>query len=241
MEEILRINDLKFRWPKSQRNVLDIQSLSVNAGERMFIKGESGSGKTTLLSLVGGINSPDAGSIEILNQNLSEMRSSARDQFRADHIGFIFQLFNLIPYLSVIENIVLSCQFSRFRMKRALDKSATVEQEALRLLNHLQIKDPALIAKPVVELSVGQQQRVAAARALVGAPELIIADEPTSALDSSAREYFLDLLFRECEQCGSTVLFVSHDSTLETQFDRTLLLHELNRASVAEVAHKGGL
>jgi len=227
---LLKVENLRFRWPSGQREVMDIPQLSIQKGERVFIKGESGSGKTTLLSLLGGINLPDSGLINILGTDVGQLKQSRRDQFRADHIGFVFQLFNLIPYLSVIENITLACEFSSQRKAKALSTSSTLEDEAYRLLSHLQLSDRRLLNKPVSDLSVGQQQRVAAARALIGSPELIIADEPTSALDADTREYFLSLLLNECEHSGSTVLFVSHDRGLESSFDRSICLSRLNRA-----------
>jgi putative ABC transport system ATP-binding protein len=229
---LLNVENLRFRWPLGQQDVVDIPELSIQKGERVFIKGESGSGKTTLLSLIGGINLPNAGRINILGTEIDQLKQSHRDQFRADHIGFIFQLFNLIPYLSVIENITLVCEFSKRRKANALTKSRTLEEEACRLLSHLQLQDPRLLNKPVSDLSVGQQQRVAAARALIGSPELIIADEPTSALDADTREHFLSLLQSECELSGSTVLFVSHDQALEKAFDRRIDLSNLNKAGV---------
>lgn len=230
-DALLEIEGLRFRWPSTRQDVLDIPALSIDRGERVFIKGQSGSGKTSLLGLIGGINQPQSGRISILGNTITQFSQSQKDQFRADHIGFIFQLFNLIPYLSVIENITLACRFSRLRAERALQKSDSLEQEALRLLQHLQMDDPDLLAKPVRELSVGQQQRVATARALMGAPELIIADEPTSALDTDTREHFLQLLLRECRNSNSGVLFVSHDSGLENAFDRSIHLNALNHAA----------
>lgn len=220
-----------FRWPSSQRNVIDIPELTIKPGERVFIKGESGSGKTTLLSLIGGVNLANTGNIDILGTNVGHLKQSHRDQFRADHIGFVFQLFNLIPYLSVIENITLGCAFSNHRKANALKKSKTLEDEAYRLLSHLQLQDSQILEQPVSNLSVGQQQRVAAARALIGSPELIIADEPTSALDADTREHFLSLLLSECQASQSTVLFVSHDQALEKVFDRSICLKSINQAS----------
>jgi putative ABC transport system ATP-binding protein len=237
-QTLLRVNHLGFRWPTSQGDVIDIPELTILSGERVFIKGESGSGKTTLLSLLGGINLPSKGCIDIMGTDITQLKQSHRDRFRADHIGFIFQLFNLIPYLSVIENVTLACKFSALRSERALIKSASLEAEARRLLSHLQLTD---LDKQVSDLSVGQQQRVAAARALIGAPELIIADEPTSALDADSREHFLQLLLRECAQSGSTVLFVSHDSSLEGIFDRSICLRDINRANLRDKAQQGGL
>jgi putative ABC transport system ATP-binding protein len=230
---LLNVENLRFRWPSGQRDVVDIPALSIQKGERVFIKGESGSGKTTLLSLIGGINPPNSGRINILGTDVSALKQSARDQFRADHIGFIFQLFNLIPYLSVIENITLACAFSSRRKANALLKSSTLEDEAYRLLSHLQLGDRHLLTKPVSDLSVGQQQRVAAARALIGSPELIIADEPSSALDTDTREHFINLLLSECEQSGSTLLFVSHDEGLEKNFDRSIHLSQLNKVGAS--------
>ena len=236
---LLKVDNLRFRWPSGQRDVMDISSLEIKQGERVFIKGESGAGKTTLLSLLGGINLPNTGRICILDVEISQLKQSRRDKFRADHVGFIFQLFNLIPYLSVVENITLACEFSSIRKQRALSKSSSLEEEAYRLLSHLQLEDRAFLSKKVSELSVGQQQRVAAARALIGSPELIIADEPTSALDADTREHFIELLLKECKLSGSSVLFVSHDSDLERSFDRSISLRDVNRSDVHHVdAHK---
>ena len=226
---VIQIENLRFRYPRADRDVLDIDSFSVNEGEKVFIKGASGCGKSTLLSLLGGINIPNAGAVSVHGTSIGELRSSRRDHFRADHIGFIFQMFNLIPYLSVVENVVLPCRFSKSRNNRATKKSS-LEEEAIRLLAHLELKGDALLSRKVTELSIGQQQRVAAARALIGAPDLIIADEPTSSLDADVRESFLKLLFAECQQAGSTLVFVSHDASLEKLFDRTVALVEINSA-----------
>lgn len=196
----------------------------------MFLRGPSGSGKSTLLSLIAGVITPDQGTIEVLGRNLGTLGAAARDSFRADHIGFIFQMFNLIPYLSVVENVALPCGFSRLRRARALRAASSIEAEAVRLLVQLDIGHGEMLRRPVTELSVGQQQRVAAARALIGAPELIIADEPTSALDADRRTTFLDLLFRECAREQTALLFVSHDASLAPAFDRALDFAQLNRA-----------
>ena len=160
------------------------------------------------------------------------MSSVHRDHFRSDHIGFIFQMFNLIPYLSVIENVTLPCRFSDKRKHKVLAGADSLEQEAIRLLEHLDMAHDDLLHKPVNELSVGQQQRVAAARALIGSPELVIADEPTSSLDAERREAFIELLFRECESAGSTLVFVSHDNSLLAPFDRTIEFAEVNQTEL---------
>lgn len=230
---LIQLNAVTFAWP-GQPRLLDIDSFALAVGERVFLKGPSGSGKTTLLGLLGGVLLPDSGSIRLLREDLSGLSAARRDRFRADHTGYIFQMFNLLPYLSVVENVTLPCRFSAVRHARALTRSASLDQAAMDLLAGLDLSEPALLRRPVTELSIGQQQRVAAARALIGSPELVIADEPTSALDADTREAFLRLLFAECERGGSSLLFVSHDSSLEPLFDRALSLRDINRAAAAQ-------
>jgi putative ABC transport system ATP-binding protein len=227
---IIAINQLTYRWQPAAEPTLIIEHFSVEAGERLFIKGASGSGKSTLLSLIGGVLTAERGEIALLGQPLSTLSTTQRDRLRADHIGFIFQMFNLIPYLSVLENVLLPLHFSPRRRQRTLAQGR-VEDEALRLLGHLGLSGE-LLARDVTRLSVGQQQRVAAARALIGCPEIVIADEPTSALDSDLRRAFITLLIDECRAAGSTLLFVSHDGALESSFDRSVALTTINRAPV---------
>ena len=234
--DVIRIRDLTFRWTPGMPQVLDLASLAIDRGERIFIEGASGSGKSTLLSLLAGVILPERGEIQVLGERLDRLGSVQRDHFRAHHIGFIFQMFNLIPYLSVVENVLLPCRFSDQRRLRALRDADSLEAEALRLLRHLDMTDATLLRRPVTSLSVGQQQRVAAARALIGAPALLIADEPTSSLDSDRRESFIRLLFDECARAGSTLVFVSHDASLEPMFNRTLRLSEINRSAAARRA-----
>lgn len=226
----IQVKDLRFGWRKALPEILHIPNLEVGRGERIFIRGASGSGKSTLLALLAGVNLPSRGDVVILGETINHLSGARRDHFRSDHIGFVFQLFNLIPYLSVLENVTLPCRFSRLRKQKALDSGKSLDGEARRLLTHLDMADEDLLHRPVTELSVGQQQRVATARALIGAPEIIIADEPTSALDSDMRQVFLQLLFQECEAAGSTLLFVSHDRQLESQFAHHISLEEINSA-----------
>jgi putative ABC transport system ATP-binding protein len=162
------------------------------------------------------------------------MSSSVRDAFRADHIGLIFQMFNLLPFLDVRQNVLMGCRFSALRRSRA-DAVAREDSggEAERLLDALGLDARRMGHTPVGRLSVGQQQRVAAARALIGRPEVVLADEPTSALDSETREDFLRLLFSECRRSMTTLLFVSHDRSLTGLFDRVLDLQQINRVQVA--------
>lgn len=219
------IQDLVFGYHPG-REVLRLADLTIATGERVFLHGPSGSGKTTLLGLTAGVLNPTSGRVSILGQDLAGLHPSHRDAFRGSHIGYLFQLFNLIPYLSVLENIALPCRLHALRRERL--RGAPIEQEARRLAERLELG--AFIDTAVTELSVGQQQRVAAARALIGAPELVIADEPTSALDTDLRDRFLELLFECCAEAKATLLFVSHDLSLGARFDRVLSLPTLNTA-----------
>lgn len=216
------IAGLRFGW-SAQETLLDIPALRIARGERVFLHGASGSGKSTLLGLLGGVLTAQAGRVGVLGTDLATLPARARDRFRADHIGIVFQQFNLLPFLSARENVELAVRFSPRRTAAAGD----VRASALRLIAALGLDAPRLAALPAHRLSIGEQQRVAAARALLGAPELVIADEPTSALDADARDTFLDLLFAECARAGSTLLFVSHERALAPRFTRTLALREL--------------
>lgn len=207
--------------------VLRVPELRIERGERLFIFGPSGSGKTTLLGLLAGVLRAGSGSVQVLGSDLTALSNRRRDALRAAHIGYIFQMFNLIPYLTVKENITLPCRLSAERRARLGDVAP--DAAARTLADALQIG--ALLDERVTRLSVGQQQRVAAARALIGAPELIVADEPTSALDSDRREQFLELLFERSRAAGATLVFVSHDRHLEHMFDRAVSLSDLNMAS----------
>ncbi len=230
-DSIITLRDLRFAWPRG-RDVLDIPLMHVARGERLFLQGPSGSGKSTLLGLLGGVLIAQYGSTEVLGESLEKLSGAARDRFRADHIGFVFQMFNLLPYLSLIENITLPCRFSPTRAKRAQVNGGSLQDEATRLLRELGLDATALNRRSASELSVGQQQRVAVARALIGAPEILIADEPTSALDSDTRVSFLKLLFEECTRVDTTLIFVSHDLGLAPLFSRTLQLAAINRAGI---------
>ena len=178
-----------------------------------------------------GVSVPESGIVDVLDQNIAALSNAGRDGFRSDHIGLIFQMFNLVPYLSLIENVLLPCRFSHRRRERALAGDGDLESAAARLLSEMGLGDHRLQQRTVANLSVGQQQRVAVARALIGEPELITADEPTSSLDADAQRSFLQLLFDEVNKAGSTLLFVSHDRHMEDQFDRTIALSEINRVA----------
>ena len=227
MSLAIDVRRLRFRYGGGPW-VLDIRELTLERGTRAFLFGSSGSGKTTLLGVLAGVLKPDEGEVRVLGLDLASLSGAQRDAFRAAHIGYVFQMFNLIPYLSVLDNIALPVRMNAQRRAR-LD-GAGVKETAAMLADHLQIGD--LLKRRVTELSVGQQQRVAACRALIGAPELIVADEPTSSLDFDRREAFLELLFRECERAGATLVFVSHDRALEGMFSRTISLPDINGAAL---------
>lgn len=229
MSPSVELIDLRFHWPRQSQPLLAIDHFALAAGERLFLHGPSGSGKSTLINLLAGVATPQQGEVRVLGEPLSRCSGSRRDRFRADHIGLIFQQFNLLPYLSVLENVRLPCDFSSVRRQRAGD----VDGSARALLAALGLGE-TLWRRPVGQLSVGQQQRVAAARALIGAPALIIADEPTSSLDADARDAFIDLLLDQARRCGSAVLFVSHDRALAAHFDRSVALAELSTAVGAD-------
>ncbi len=221
----IALRDVRFSY-RSGPEILDIPELTIARGERVFLFGPSGSGKTTLLGILAGILTGFTGSVEVLGRDVSKMSGSERDAFRGTHLGYIFQLFNLIPYLTVEENITLPGRLHPARAKNIAEARAVAKRLGIE----------HLLGRAVTQLSVGQQQRVAAARALLGAPELLIADEPTSSLDFDHRERFLELLFENCALSNSTLLFVSHDRSLATKFDRQLSLLDFNRAHRTEAA-----
>ncbi len=220
------LSNVRFAYRAGQ-DVVAINTLTIARGETVFLHGPSGSGKTTLLGLLAGVLTATSGSVRILGQDLTPLSSGARDAFRAQHLGYVFQQFNLIPYLSVRENILLPVRLDRAR--RARLGATDPVKAADSLARDLDIG--STLSSPVTELSVGQQQRVAVARALIGSPEVVICDEPTSALDSDRRQRFLELLFASCHKAGSTLVFVSHDFSLQPLFSRTVELPEINTAS----------
>jgi putative ABC transport system ATP-binding protein len=187
-----------------------------------LLLGESGSGKSTLLSLICGTIVADSGSVCVAGTDTAALSAGRRDRFRAEQIGLIFQQFNLLPFASVQDNILLPLKFAPGRRNRVADPVT----EAARLCNDLGLPDGVMSSKAGT-LSVGQQQRVAAARALIGMPPLIIADEPTSSLDAATQTTFLELLFAQSLAHDTTLLMVSHDARLSNQFDRVIHMDEI--------------
>jgi putative ABC transport system ATP-binding protein len=229
---VLDIRDLRFRRP-GRGWQLSLSSLQLQKGETVFLHGPSGSGKSTLLNLVAGTLAPQDGRLQVCGSDMAALSGAARDRLRANHLGIIFQQFNLLPFLGMADNVLLPCRFSARREQAATQRFGSPGKAATALLERLGLGDPALQSAPVAELSVGQQQRVAVARALIGAPDLVLADEPTSALDSDARDGFLKLLFAECEAAQSALLFVSHDLAMAPRFSQQASLSALASGATA--------
>lgn len=224
MALLLELRNLRYAWPGDRHPVIDLESLHLEIGEKVFMFGPSGSGKSTLLGLVAGLITPQQGQILFKGLELNALGGAGRDRFRAEHLGVIFQQFNLLPWLDLTSNVMLPCRFSKARAAHAGD----VKRSAESLLESMGLA-PELWRRRSDSISVGQQQRVAAARALIGKPDLILADEPTSALDHDRRVEFLELLFQQVDAAQSTLLFVSHDRELSGRFDRAIDLTQLNQ------------
>jgi len=227
MQDAVLLTDVHFSWPGQTRETLRIPHFAIPRGKQVFISGPSGCGKSTLLSLIGGILIPASGSVMVGGTCVNKLAGARRDAFRGDSIGFIFQQFNLVPYLSITDNVLIPCRLSAVRRARAIETDGSPEKAAASLLERLDIA-PDFWGRQVTKLSVGQQQRVAAARALIGSPPLLIADEPTSSLDADRRADFLRLLTTECERAQASLLFVSHDQSLARQFHTQVQFMDLN-------------
>ncbi len=221
----IELNSVRFAHAESPEHlVLNIEHWSVGSGQQVFVHGPSGSGKSTLLNLVSGLLTSAEGEVCILDQRLDLMSNRRRDQFRANHIGYVFQQFNLIPYLSALENIELAKSFSARNERQASQNDTESLLDALNFA-------PTEWHRPTTQLSMGQQQRVAIARALVNRPEILIADEPTSSLDHDNRDAFMSVLLPLCSQHDMTLLFVSHDMSLASYFERVEALSSFSKAA----------
>lgn len=229
----ITLSDITYTWPGNRAPTLSIPHFSIQSGEHVFLHGPSGSGKSTLLSLIAGITVPQSGKVTVLDTTLNTLSTSQRDLFRANHIGFIFQQFNLIPYLSVIDNVLLPCRFSPQRRQQAAQSGLSLPEAAAHLLTQLNLTEKYW-QEDITKLSIGQQQRVAAARALIGAPDIIIADEPTSALDEHNQQQFLETLQSACKAANTTLLFISHDMRIASRFDRAIALADINSIQQSE-------
>lgn len=221
------LEDIAFQWPGSRFRI-GIDQFRIERAERVLLLGPSGGGKSTLLGLIAGISSPREGRIQILGTDLGTLSSAQRDRFRAEHLGVIFQMFNLLPYATALDNVRLGLSFAPDRARRVREHGPD-EDAAERLLTALGLPKDAQTGQVASSLSTGQQQRVAAARALIGDPELVIADEPTSALDGESQQAFLDLVFKQLDRSRSSLLMVSHDEGLAGWFDRVVRLTDIQQ------------
>ena len=221
-ENIIKIDSVRFYWSKKSNFKIFVPNLEIKKGEKVLLLGESGSGKTTLLSLMCGFLNPLSGNISINGNTINQLSSKTRDEYRADNIGIIFQQFNLLPYANVVDNVLLPLYFSKVRSSNVSNK----KEKVIELFKQLRLPDDIAQFR-ASSLSMGQQQRVAVARALIGNPSLIIADEPTSSLDADAQKIFLNLMFEQISENNSTLLMVSHDKSLSNQFDRLIDINEI--------------
>lgn len=225
------LTNVVFDWP-GNRFGLAMDAFRVEAGEAVLLLGESGSGKSTLLSLICGVVTPQQGSVTVNGQELHRLSNARRDRFRADTFGIIFQMFNLLPYATALDNILVPLRFSPARRARCTASRAN----ALELTSALGLSENLVSKGPAGALSVGQQQRVAVARAMIGRPPIVIADEPTSALDADRQDEFMRLVFDQVTEAGSTLLMVTHDTRLASRFDRVVKLSDIARQSREAVA-----
>ncbi len=219
---IINVSGLRFRWSGRSPFAISVPELAVDPGETVLILGDSGSGKSTLLSLICGTILADHGSVSVAGTDLGTLSGGSRDRYRAEHIGVVFQQFNLLPFGTVIDNIQLPLRFAPERRRRCTDPGRRADD----LCRALGLPD-GIRWERAAHLSVGQQQRVAVARALIGQPPILIADEPTSALDEGSRASFLDLMFEQVHAQGSTLLMVSHDARLSDRFDRVVEMSQI--------------
>ena len=224
---MIDIEPMRFAWTRGGPDTLVLGRLNVAQGQTVFLHGPSGCGKSSFLGLLAGVLQPQHGRVSLLGQDWAALPLGQRDAFRADHVGVIFQQFNLLPYLSVLDNVTLPCRFSKLRRERC-QASGGPEVSAQTWLQRMGLPE-GLWARRADTLSVGQQQRVAAARALIGQPELVLADEPTSALDAALRHDFMDVLMQATRDAGSTLVCVSHDPQQAARFDLQWSLPELQQ------------
>jgi putative ABC transport system ATP-binding protein len=218
----IELANIRFHYSKRpNQRVLNIPAWSLDVGEKGFVHGPSGGGKSTLLGLLSGLISPVEGQVTVLGERLDTMNSRQRDQFRAASIGYVFQQFNLMPYLNATDNLLLATRFSKRKNTRALNN------EIKDLFSALNITEKEW-SVPTRDLSIGQQQRIAIARALINKPQLLIADEPTSSLDKANRDAFMELLMPMVAEHQMTLLFVSHDLSLSSYFSRVESLDDFN-------------
>lgn len=222
MNDALAIKDLRFAYASAGPRVLDITSLTLPAGSQCLLRGSSGCGKSTLLHAVAGLIEPDAGTVRVAGRDIHQLQGSARDRYRGQTLGMIFQTFNLLSGFTAIENTMMPMLFSQ------AIPPAQQRERASSLLTSLGITQHST---PVQSLSVGQQQRVAVARALACKPALVLADEPTASLDPANAAAAIAMIQAACRESNAALLCVSHDPALGDGFDRVLSFADLSTAA----------
>ncbi|WP_419831455.1 ATP-binding cassette domain-containing protein [Endozoicomonas atrinae] len=230
--QAISIHDLEQSIGDSE--VLRISELVINAGETVCIQGGNGSGKTTLLRTLMGLVRGNSGDVMVMGNDMRKIGTSSLERLRADSIGFVFQHYRLVPYLSAFDNILLPCYFSQKRRYEAERRSGTAAKDAIRLIRKLSLRDPSRLSKNAAQYSAGQQQRFAIARALIGKPEMVLADEPASAMDCRGKKAVYQLLQEECRASGATLICTTHDENGIDGFDRYVNMDTLNLARERE-------
>ncbi len=220
----LSIEGLVFRYPGQPGPLLDIAGLTLGRGEQLLLAGRSGMGKSTLLHIILGLLEPDRGTVRVAGRDIHAIRGPRRDHFRGTHIGMIFQTFHLLHGFTAIENVMAAMAFSDI-------PGAEHRPRAAALLDRLGISEPGAMPD---RMSVGQQQRVAVARALACDPVLVLADEPTASLDPENADGAMDLIQSVCRERDAALLCVSHDPSLAARFGRHESLLDLNSAVAAD-------
>ena len=228
MTHALQLSQLSHAWGHAPP-LFEIAQLALLQGENLFIQGPSGCGKSTLLSLLAGVQAVQTGICQVLGQDMAALTAVQRDRLRGEHMGVIFQQFNLLSYLDVQANVLMPTRLFPSRAAASSRVWGSPADQAKALAQALGLAEK-MWRQPINQLSVGQQQRVAAVRALMGAPELVIADEPTSALDDARQLEFLDLLLHTAEKQNTSVIMVSHNARLAHRFDQVFEMHAGGRS-----------
>ena len=211
-KNLISVENLNYSLGDNTKFSLKINKFILKKSDSFLIYGDSGLGKSTFLNLLSGTLRPQEGAINILGTNIVDSSSAVKDKIRGDHFGIVFQTFNLLPYITVKNNILLGKAYSN--RKQLLSSN----DEVKILMDKLSLNYKDLVDRKAYELSIGQQQRVAVARALIGKPEIIIADEPTSALDQDNEKEFINLLFKSLDENEQGLIMVSHDKKLSNKF-----------------------
>lgn len=226
------LENVVFAYGADTAPIINIENFRLDKNATLLLEGESGSGKSTLLNLLCGILKADSGKVVVGKQNLSQTSAVKRDLLRAREIGVVFQRFNLVPYLSALDNVLLAISLANKKSPKTAKKDANQPQrmyanELFRAVN----LEPQLLQIPTIKLSFGQKQRVGIVRALINRPQLLLLDEPTSALDGKNKDSFMQML-KDCLSISpATVVCVAHDTSLRPHFAHNIALKQINSVS----------